>query len=405
MAVCSRDPSHVYPGHNKTCPWCALATKGAASPQQVPLPIVQTATPARQTTPRAPAPRVATRLSHPVPRNASSQRTAATATSAGRPPRRSQRGDIGIIIGAVILCVTVLVPWLIGRHLLRDSLVRIREAGVFDVAARNDGDYFLSDWIAGCAVVLIVAGLILIRPRWSRRVFPVIAGATFGFCAVLVLLPQANASWAAAEEATVRRLATEAYPMSDVADVCGSTETTLTDAAGAEHLYQMYAVGGCSSIEVFDGWTRIGSYSLPGGQQFAGTDLFGGSSTDFDAFSSGAAESSGAVLHTTAGTSIGLTYLNPSGAWTVEGEAYVRDANLAVTAIGVGSTDGRLVGLSPTTGQQLWATGCPVPGQVMTSAAGKAWGGGMGFSCQGESGIGDTGFRNYEVDATGAIIS
>lgn len=39
MAVCERDPNHVYPGHNKTCPWCAVSTR-AAAPAQVAMPPV-----------------------------------------------------------------------------------------------------------------------------------------------------------------------------------------------------------------------------------------------------------------------------------------------------------------------------------------------------------------------------
>ena len=46
MAVCARDPSHVYPGHNKSCPWCAVATTAVPSPapQQVAVPAVASPT-------------------------------------------------------------------------------------------------------------------------------------------------------------------------------------------------------------------------------------------------------------------------------------------------------------------------------------------------------------------------
>ncbi|WP_146087812.1 hypothetical protein [Rathayibacter sp. AY1D2] len=296
-------------------------------------------------------------------------------------------------------------PWLIGRHLLRDSIFRVRDTEVFDVAARNDGDYFMTDWLSGCVVVMVITALIMLRPSWSRRVLPVATGALIASISALLLVPQAAALWSTAEAATVARLAAEAYPMAKSEDVCGSTGTTVTDATGVTHNYQMYAVAGCSKIEVFDGWTRVGQFSLPTGARFGGTDGITGSLwTNFDPFESGSAETSGALLQTTVGTSVGLTYANPAGAWTLGGAANVYDANLALITLLADSAEGRLVGISPASGQKLWSIECPVPGQVMRSAGLGSFNS-IGMNCLGEPATGDTGSRNYDIDPSGIILN
>lgn len=80
MPTCSTDPTHVFPAHNKTCPWCEAQARRTPAPTQVALPPV-----------RAPrAPRAAARQPRPVPQvqvNASPPPTA--------PPlvRRTSRRD------------------------------------------------------------------------------------------------------------------------------------------------------------------------------------------------------------------------------------------------------------------------------------------------------------------------
>lgn len=57
MTTCARDAGHVYPPHNKTCPWCAIAatppavTRPPAS-QQIALPPPARAVPAQRVTPQ-----------------------------------------------------------------------------------------------------------------------------------------------------------------------------------------------------------------------------------------------------------------------------------------------------------------------------------------------------------------
>lgn len=40
MPICAANPAHVYPAHNKKCPWCEVARKASAPPKQTALPPV-----------------------------------------------------------------------------------------------------------------------------------------------------------------------------------------------------------------------------------------------------------------------------------------------------------------------------------------------------------------------------
>jgi hypothetical protein len=72
VTTCRRDPSHVYPAHNKQCPWCALQNLASTPVQQTPIAPVQPAVsvPARR-------PANGGTLS-PTPTTATSNRSGAT---------------------------------------------------------------------------------------------------------------------------------------------------------------------------------------------------------------------------------------------------------------------------------------------------------------------------------------
>lgn len=86
MAVCSRDPRHVYPDHNKTCPWCQQQ-QSATIPQQTAMaPVKPTApTSVRQRPQSAPV----------------------SASKAGRPRRTSTAIAPLAVVGVVVVGVAV----------------------------------------------------------------------------------------------------------------------------------------------------------------------------------------------------------------------------------------------------------------------------------------------------------
>jgi len=84
-----------------------------------------------------------------------------------------QSVDRAIIGGAIGLCATVLVPWLLGRFVLRDTFLlptrTTASSEIRNVLRSSVGSYFLSDYLSGvCAVAAIAAILGLVRP-WRGR--------------------------------------------------------------------------------------------------------------------------------------------------------------------------------------------------------------------------------------------
>lgn len=129
---------------------------------------------------------------------------------------RHRRADKVLITLAVLACVTVLVTWLLGRFLLRGMFGRTDEYVLFDNSARSTGTYFLTDWTAGCALVLALLGLLLILRPWGLRVgFGVVGVLSLG-AAVALGVVSLN-EWRDAEATTAGVSASSASPW-DVAD-------------------------------------------------------------------------------------------------------------------------------------------------------------------------------------------
>lgn len=108
------------------------------------------------------------------------------------------RGADGVIIGwGIGLSVTVLVPWLLGRYIFRDSFLLPTQASV-PSEVRNYlrgelGGYFPADYLTGLAVVaFLVAFLCIVRP-WRGRVLT-------GLLSIVLLA----GSWYAHAEALTR---------------------------------------------------------------------------------------------------------------------------------------------------------------------------------------------------------
>ncbi|WP_432874597.1 serine/threonine-protein kinase [Kribbella sp. CA-245084] len=187
--------------------------------------------------------------------------------------QRRKRADftaVGLGFGA---CVTVLVPWLIGRYLLRGDWPRRDLADVFDVDARRTGAYFLTDWATGCLVVaVLVAAFILLRP-WRQRVGMVVAAALGVGAAWYWGVPYVQQEWNKQERVTAELLKTTPYPFDDKYYSCGSATTTIerVNAAGyievkAYSLFTARTKGStsdaCNLIEFYDGWRRVKTFNL-----------------------------------------------------------------------------------------------------------------------------------------------
>ncbi len=93
MAVCSRDPSHVYPGHNRTCPWCAAAATATPAPKQVALVPIAAPSPQR-----------------PIPASAAPAPPLTRAGELGGKSRR-KRWRAPLIIALVIALVAYPIVW------------------------------------------------------------------------------------------------------------------------------------------------------------------------------------------------------------------------------------------------------------------------------------------------------
>lgn len=182
---------------------------------------------------------------------------------------RTARGkDISAFLLAIAACVTVLIPWLIGHLLLGTS--RAPGPGVFDTTARRKGNYFLTDWTLGCAVVGVVAvAYVLLRP-WRGRAATLVTAGAAGAAIAAVLVPYSNRQWALAEAGTARTLITQPYPFNDHFYSCGSAAIRSKN-GGTTRIYTLFTgrtkgsnVNGCNRFELFDGWRRIALVSTTG---------------------------------------------------------------------------------------------------------------------------------------------
>ncbi len=274
MTVCARNSEHIYPPHNKQCPWCAIAgTPPAASSR----PAAQVALPPPPTTPAVARRPAATGSS--TPSSAYAARHGAPAgsrrPSVGTTPASSSGTAFSLLTVAtlVVLVVTVLVPWQLGRAILRDRFFRQQAAEVYDTTFRNLGDYFLSDFIAGTAVLTILAGAVVAVRSIGSNSSWLIMGLTIGVVGGAVLIPMSSSKWNVAEARTTSRLA-EGPPVG-VAE-CGFQwpanpgwttvdSATFTDSDSLRHVWRPIVIANgsdshaeqCTSVEVFDGARRV----------------------------------------------------------------------------------------------------------------------------------------------------
>lgn len=142
---------------------------------------------------------------------------AARAQAAAEGRARTRRRFWSVLVGGVVMCVTVLVPWFIGVQ-TRDGAFREQDPDVFETSVRDAGRYFSSDWAAGSGWVAIAVGvLLLLGAVYGRQVY----GLSLGYAAVAVLVVAAGPmligmsarAWSRAETASAYDLYTQPVPL------------------------------------------------------------------------------------------------------------------------------------------------------------------------------------------------
>ncbi|RKR76287.1 hypothetical protein [Frondihabitans australicus] len=180
---------------------------------------------------------------------------------------RHRSADVVLIVLTLLLSATVLVPWLLGRFLLRDTLFRPEASSVFDIAIRKNGTYFLSDWTAGLAVLFVFLGLALVLRPWSLRIGRVVFGFLFLAVGAGVFGPVSSHLWSLDEHVSADRLRTTAYPWSDTKYECDEQEAMFSGDLWQAHTARTEGLdGGCDRIVVYKGWEPVGWAQLPHGK-------------------------------------------------------------------------------------------------------------------------------------------
>ena len=267
MTVCSRNPRHVYPGHNKACPWCAAAAVAKPASRQVPLPAVKPPKPASTPVVARPIP-----TSRPKP-------TAKVAPTAIRnaPPKPGTGTNEGrltfFVLGSwIVTTVTVLVPWLIGTNVLRDSAFRPTSSLVYSISNRHREAYFLTDYLAGLAVTTVIAGVLLALTallRIRHRICRLLLGVALVALSLAVLTPFSAKAWVVAEQATAHTEATSTTTEDWHDEACATAFPTVSlESAGVVHVWSVAPKynegdGSCTVVEIWDGLRLVNTVKTP----------------------------------------------------------------------------------------------------------------------------------------------
>ncbi|MFI7000830.1 hypothetical protein [Nocardia sp. NPDC050175] len=207
--------------------------------------------------------------------------------------RRKAQGrrenDYAAMVFAALICLTVLGPYLIGHFAIRRTSLLAPDLRVFDGAVRGLTDHFGPDYLAGAAAVTAVLAVFLLVRPWSFRVSSVVIGWALVAGLVAWLLPLTTTKWHDAEQTSVTKLASTAFPFNDRFYSCDGYRYSINWSAGAvggarSEVWQIYLsqaagfAGGCNRIDVYNGWQRVGVFTTGDGDTFlsgrwANTDI------------------------------------------------------------------------------------------------------------------------------------
>ncbi|TDO68418.1 hypothetical protein EV651_102339 [Kribbella sp. VKM Ac-2571] len=171
----------------------------------------------------------------------------------------------------MVLAVTVLVPWGIGRGVLRDTWFSPHDPAVFDNSVRTAGAYFKADYLGGLVVVGAVVAIVLLtgslRGRhWATSIGLLLAVATVAGFSV------ARSAWSDSERRSSTTLATGEFPYQE--RIPGACTPTTIPIRGVHYLAGQWAPDGggmfggnrCAAIDFYRGWRHLYRYTLPTGQ-------------------------------------------------------------------------------------------------------------------------------------------
>jgi hypothetical protein len=318
----------------------------------------------------------------PAPPRRTAPRPAPVATrrDAGpaRPRVRSGGGSLldGWVLGGfVLLGVTVLVPWLIGRFLLRDSIVLERNPDVFDLSVRAGGSYFLADYLSGLLVPGVFAVAFLLLRPWVRRTGYVAVGFVLAGL-LLVTLVGARSVWTAREAASAEMLRNGAFPFHErVESTCFGEDDFRAVIDGRNYSVGVHQsehddmfISYCNRIDVYQGWTLAGQVDLEDNSSILKAFSIGGD-TAGDAWFSALVSTSPSP-----GTPrylMGLSMRRPESRWRLDLSTIgvAADPSYPPEAVRIGAVTAvddqldyyrhRLLGVDMRNGQVLWTLQCP----------------------------------------------
>lgn len=271
---------------------------------------------------------------------------------------------VGILLA--VLAVTFLVPWALGMLVLRDSFLLPTGAGVYDMVIRDDLRYVFSFYLCGLAALTVAySAFLFVRSTRDRR-GAVGLGIVLTILSLAVLYPASLSLWQGAEETSAVNLRVTS-PIS--CDENCSMIGTSTDA-------RMWSaeVSDENNLVIRSGWRIQASSSLD--DSFlpdAGPEIF-------KVYGNSDPESSVVLVRDMTGRMFGFRLSDATKLWESQAiaEEFVRWGNDwdYLQAHFIGSTvvltfsvlDKVLQAFDMTTGQPLWASGCPI--DVATGASG-----------------------------------
>lgn len=192
--------------------------------------------------------------------------------------RRARRHDRTLLIWAVLLAATYLLPHWLGVEWLK-SHTDVTVPFPPNIQVMPGGWNFVPQWIFGALVILGVFGLTLMRPPWPGR-GPIVFAGLLLLGAAFVAPAAANAALTSYYQHGDKRYNTGPIPVAVLNGTCGGEYWTSNDPVGAGYMRWVLTNGSgsdCATLAAYDGWREVwdknldsntaywaGFYSYPG---------------------------------------------------------------------------------------------------------------------------------------------
>lgn len=178
------------------------------------------------------------------------------------------------LLWAVGLCVTVLVPLVLGYFVMGKTPLLKPNPAVLTDDVRKFSDHFPAYYLAGVFLILIVLAAALLwppvqgRPLWTGIGVVALIGA-------IMAATHASSSWDGAEFKAIDRLSSTSFPFDKHYYTCGSSYFDLNFKNGEHQMWQNYlakttdlAGTACNRVVVYQGWNQVGVFTLSDGDTF-----------------------------------------------------------------------------------------------------------------------------------------